>query len=77
MFIFQGYYNNPEATAETFMEDKWIKSGDLFYRDENWNYFFVDRLKMLLKYRNHQVIFISILTYRGKICIFVFLYVLK
>ncbi|XP_013147240.1 PREDICTED: luciferin 4-monooxygenase-like [Papilio polytes] len=52
---FKGYYNNPVATAETFMEDKWIKSGDLFYRDENWNYFFVDRLKMLLKYRNHQI----------------------
>ncbi|XP_013167421.1 PREDICTED: luciferin 4-monooxygenase-like isoform X2 [Papilio xuthus] len=53
--IFKGYYKNPEATAETFLNDGWIKSGDLFYRDENWNYFFVDRLKMLLKYRNHQI----------------------
>ncbi|KPJ11573.1 Luciferin 4-monooxygenase [Papilio machaon] len=38
---FKGYYNNPVATAEAFLEDGWIKSGDLFYRDENFNYFFV------------------------------------
>ncbi|CAG5022824.1 unnamed protein product [Parnassius apollo] len=52
---FKGYYNNPEMTAEIFTEDKWLKSGDLFYRDENWNFFFVDRMKLLLKYRNHQI----------------------
>ncbi|CAK1590259.1 unnamed protein product [Parnassius mnemosyne] len=52
---FKGYYNNPEKTAEIFTEDKWLKSGDLFYRDENWNFFFVDRMKLLLKYRNHQI----------------------
>ncbi|CAG5022812.1 unnamed protein product [Parnassius apollo] len=52
---FKGYYNNPEMTAEIYTEDKWLKSGDLFYRDENWNFFFVDRMKLLLKYRNHQI----------------------
>ncbi|XP_072934325.1 luciferin 4-monooxygenase-like [Epargyreus clarus] len=53
--VFKGYYNNPEVTAQTLTEDGWMKTGDLFLRDENWNYFFVERLKMLLKYKNHQI----------------------
>ncbi|XP_059049599.1 luciferin 4-monooxygenase-like [Achroia grisella] len=53
--IFQGYYNNPEATAEVFTEDRWFKTGDLFYRDENWNFFFVERIKLLLKYKSNQI----------------------
>ncbi|CAH2052244.1 unnamed protein product, partial [Iphiclides podalirius] len=52
---FKGYYNNPKATAEMYVEDKWVKSGDIFYVDENGKYYFVDRLKLLLKYRNHQI----------------------
>lgn len=42
-------------TAAAFDEYGWLKTGDLFYRDEYHNYFFFDRIKMLLKYRNHQV----------------------
>ncbi|KPJ21196.1 Luciferin 4-monooxygenase [Papilio machaon] len=41
--------------TEIYTEDGWIKSGDLLYRDENWNFFYVERLKMLLKYRNHHI----------------------
>ncbi|CAH2052236.1 unnamed protein product, partial [Iphiclides podalirius] len=52
---FKGYHNNPKATAEIYTEDKWIKSGDILYVDENCKYYFVDRLKLLLKYRNHQI----------------------
>ncbi|XP_013167431.1 PREDICTED: luciferin 4-monooxygenase-like [Papilio xuthus] len=52
---FKGYYNNPQATAEIYTEDGWIKSGDLLYRDENWNFYYIERLKMLLKYRNHHI----------------------
>ncbi|XP_026727948.1 luciferin 4-monooxygenase-like [Trichoplusia ni] len=52
---FKGYYNNPEETALALTKDGWCKSGDLLYRDENWNYFFVERIKLLLKYRNHQI----------------------
>ncbi|XP_039752076.1 luciferin 4-monooxygenase-like isoform X2 [Pararge aegeria] len=53
--IFQGYYNNPEMTAAAFDEDGWLKSGDILYRNEYHKYYFYDRIKMLLKYRNHQV----------------------
>ncbi|XP_052738917.1 luciferin 4-monooxygenase [Bicyclus anynana] len=53
--VFQRYYNNPEMTAAAFDEDGWLKTGDILYRDEYYNFYFCDRVKLLLKYRNHQV----------------------
>ncbi|KAI5633503.1 AMP-binding enzyme domain-containing protein [Phthorimaea operculella] len=52
---FDGYYNNPEETAKSFTTDGWYKTGDLLYRDENNNYYFYDRIKMLIKYRNYHI----------------------
>uniref|UniRef100_A0A2A4JKH2 Luciferin 4-monooxygenase n=1 Tax=Heliothis virescens TaxID=7102 RepID=A0A2A4JKH2_HELVI len=46
---FKGYFNDIEATKETYTKDGWLKTGDIFYRDENSNYFYVERLKLQLK----------------------------
>ncbi|KAJ2940158.1 hypothetical protein O0L34_g11723 [Tuta absoluta] len=48
--VFKGYYKNEQATKNAFSEDGWYMTGDLVYRDEYNNFFFVDRIKMLLKY---------------------------
>ncbi|XP_045522682.1 luciferin 4-monooxygenase-like isoform X2 [Pieris brassicae] len=53
--IFKEYHKNPEATAETFHENGWFKTGDMFYRDENFNYYFCERIKLLLKYKSFQI----------------------
>ncbi|KAJ0173225.1 hypothetical protein K1T71_011401 [Dendrolimus kikuchii] len=53
---FSEYYNSPEETAMVFSEDGYYKTGDLLYRDEEDNFFFVERLKMLIKYRNYHIV---------------------
>ncbi|GBP35729.1 Luciferin 4-monooxygenase [Eumeta japonica] len=53
--LFKGYYNNPEATSEAFADDGWFRTGDMFYRDENYYFYFVERIKLLLKYKSHQI----------------------
>ncbi|XP_072934326.1 luciferin 4-monooxygenase-like [Epargyreus clarus] len=53
--VFMGYYNNPKMTEEVKTKDGWLKTGDVVYRDDRWNFFFVERLKMLMKYMNHQI----------------------
>ncbi|GBP00779.1 Luciferin 4-monooxygenase [Eumeta japonica] len=53
--IFSEYYNNPEETAKAFTEDGWFKTGDLLSRDENGFYYFVERIKMLIKWKNYHV----------------------
>lgn len=45
--VFQGYWNQPEATVQSFAEG-WLCTGDLGYRDEDGYYFIVDRLKDML-----------------------------
>ncbi|XP_041972417.1 luciferin 4-monooxygenase-like [Aricia agestis] len=52
---FSEYYNDPEETAKCKTSDGWVKTGDLLYRDERGCYFYVDRMKHLIKYRNYQV----------------------
>ena len=39
-----GYWNKPEATADSF-EDDWLKTGDAVKRDEEGYYYVVDRWK--------------------------------
>lgn len=42
--VFVGYYNNPEATAET-LRDGWLHSGDAGYLDETGHLIVIDRAK--------------------------------
>ena len=53
--VMRGYLNNPEATAETLVEDGWLRTGDIARIDPEGFTFIVDRLKELIKYKGYQV----------------------
>jgi acyl-CoA synthetase (AMP-forming)/AMP-acid ligase II len=53
--VMKGYLNNPQATAEIFTDDGWLRTGDIGRIDENGFFYIVDRLKELIKYKGYQV----------------------
>ncbi len=57
--IFNGYFNNPEATAAAFTGD-WYHTGDLGRADAEGNYYFVDRKKDLIRYKGRSVSSVAI-----------------
>lgn len=51
--VMQGYYKNPEATAEVLTEDGWLHTGDLGYVDRN-RVFITGRKKNLIILSNGE-----------------------
>ncbi len=53
--VMKGYLNNPDATADSIDDDGFFHSGDIGHIDDSDQYFIVDRLKELIKYKGFQV----------------------
>jgi crotonobetaine/carnitine-CoA ligase len=52
--FFNGYFHNAEATAEAF-RNLWYHTGDLVRRDEDGDYFFVDRKADYIRYKGRNI----------------------
>ncbi|XP_031635467.1 4-coumarate--CoA ligase 1-like [Contarinia nasturtii] len=53
--VMKGYIGNKKATDETIDADGWMRTGDIGYYDEKGEWYVVDRLKELIKYKSFQV----------------------
>ncbi len=53
--VMKGYLGHPEATDATVDGDGWLHTGDLGLVDEGGNWYIVDRVKELIKYKGYQV----------------------
>lgn len=49
-----GYWKMPEKTSEAW-RNQWLHTGDGFYRDEDGNFYFVDRLKDAIRRRGENI----------------------
>lgn len=53
--IMKGYLNDEDATKNVLTEDGWLKTGDIAYYDEDFDFYITDRLKELIKVKGFQV----------------------
>lgn len=50
-----GYIGDDKATSETIDRDGWLHTGDVGYYDDDKQFFIVDRIKELIKWKGFQV----------------------
>jgi len=55
-FMFKGYSQHPELTAEVLSQDGWFSTGDIGHLDEYGNLYITDRKKNLFKATNGKYI---------------------
>ncbi|XP_050438535.1 uncharacterized protein LOC126844403 isoform X2 [Adelges cooleyi] len=53
--VMKGYYNNSEETSNIIDQEGWLHTGDVGYYDKYYNFYIVDRIKELIKYKGYQV----------------------
>ena len=53
--VMLGYLNRPDETRETVDADGWLHTGDIGHADADGDFYVVDRLKELIKYKGMQV----------------------
>jgi len=53
--VMRAYLNCPEATRATIDDEGWLHTGDIGHADDDGDFFIVDRLKELIKYKGMQV----------------------
>ena len=49
-----GYWNNPDATVEAW-RNLWFHTGDALYRDKEGNFYFVDRMRDVIRRRGENI----------------------
>jgi long-chain acyl-CoA synthetase len=54
--VMQGYYKNPEATAQVLDDDGFYHTGDVGYVDHDGHFYITDRLKDLFKLSNGKYV---------------------
>ena len=53
--VMLGYLNRPDATRDMITADGWLRTGDIGHADADGDFFIVDRVKELIKYKGMQV----------------------
>ena len=53
--VMLGYFNRPDETRATIDDEGWLHTGDIGHADADGDFFIVDRLKELIKYKGMQI----------------------
>jgi acyl-CoA synthetase (AMP-forming)/AMP-acid ligase II len=53
--VMKGYFMRPDETRDTLDDEGWLHTGDIGHADKDGDFFIVDRLKELVKYKGMQV----------------------